>query len=186
MADALIKIPVELFAVAESSHFEGELDWPSMTTGLDDLAFEGPVTWAVDVLNTEGALLVTGSAQEHAKTTCARCLGDAEIDLDGEIEGWFLLSEESAMPEDVDEDEVQLEVHTGCPSITSMMENLGDTFETFDVCLQKPGTGPFFDYAREHFPVHVSCPTINGIIKAMEVEGGLALPHDASIKFVQE
>ena len=104
MADALIKIPVELFAVAESSHFEGELDWPSMTTGLDDLAFEGPVTWAVDVLNTEGALLVTGSAQAHAKTTCARCLGDAEIDLDGEIEGWFLLSEESAMPEDVDED----------------------------------------------------------------------------------
>ena len=108
MADALIKIPVELFAVAESSHFEGELDWLSMTTGLDDLAFEGPVTWAVDVLNTEGALLVTGSAQAHAKTTCARCLGDAEIDLDGEIEGWFLLSEESAMPEDVDEDEVQV------------------------------------------------------------------------------
>ena len=86
----------------------------------------------------------------------------------------------------VDDDEVKLDVHTTCKAITGMMENLGDTFETFEVCLQKPGVGPFFEYAQEHFPVHVSCPVINGIIKAMEVEGGLALPHDASIEFVQE
>ena len=84
----------------------------------------------------------------------------------------------------VDEDEVKLEVHTGCPSVSGMMESLGDTFETFDFCLKKPGIGPFYEYAQAHFPVHVSCPALCGIIKAMEVEAKLALPKDASIQFV--
>ena len=83
----------------------------------------------------------------------------------------------------VDEDEVKLEVHTTCKAITGMFEELGDTFDCLEVCLQKPGVGPFFDYAQQHFPVHVSCPAICGIIKAMEVEDHLALPHDASIEF---
>lgn len=83
-----------------------------------------------------------------------------------------------------DEDEVTVEVKSACESITKMMEELGDTYDTFEVCLTKPGTGPFYEYAQQHFPVHVACPAINGIIKAIEVEGKLALPHDASIRFV--
>jgi len=31
---------------------------------------------------------------------------------------------------------------------------------------------------------HVSCPVISGILKALEVSVGLALPKDASIRFV--
>ena len=84
----------------------------------------------------------------------------------------------------VDEDEVKIEVKSACESIVKMIEELGDTFDTFEVCLQKPGLGPFYEYAQEHFPIHVACPAINGIIKAMEVEGKLALPLDASIRFV--
>lgn len=83
----------------------------------------------------------------------------------------------------VGEDELEVDVSTGCESITGMFEELGRTFDAFEVCLQKPGCGPFFDYAREHFPVHVSCPALCGIIKAMEVEAKLALPQDASIRF---
>ena len=64
-----------------------------------------------------------------------------------------------------------------------MIDALGLTFDAFEVCLQKPGVGPFFDYALEHFPVHASCPALPGIIKAMEVEAKLALPRDASIHF---
>lgn len=84
----------------------------------------------------------------------------------------------------VDEDEVRIEVKSACDSITNMIEALGDTYDTFEVCLRKPGEGPFYEYAQANFPVHVSCPAINGIIKAMEVEGKLALPRDASICFV--
>ena len=85
-----------------------------------------------------------------------------------------------------DETELTVRVATGCPSVKAMMEALGDSYDAYEVCLQKPGVGPFFDYAREHFPVHVSCPVINGIIKCMEVEAHLALKKDASIAFENE
>lgn len=103
-----IKIPSELFATAESSHFDGELDWEALSTGADDLVFEGPLTWQVDVTNTDGALLILGDVQAHAHATCGRCLGDAELDLDGEIEGWFLINADSLAPEDVGEDELSI------------------------------------------------------------------------------
>ncbi len=33
---------------------------------------------------------------------------------------------------------------------------------------------------------HVSCPVISGLLKALEVSSGLALPKDAQIKFREE
>lgn len=33
---------------------------------------------------------------------------------------------------------------------------------------------------------HVSCPVISGVLKALEVSVGLALPKDASITFVED
>ena len=68
----------------------------------------------------------------------------------------------------------------------SMMEELGESFDAYECCLQKPGAGPFYEYAQAHFPVHVSCPVINGILKCMEAEAHLALKKDASIAFVEE
>lgn len=83
-----------------------------------------------------------------------------------------------------DQLEVKLKVKSGCKSIKEMMEELGDTFDAYELCIRKPGEGPLFDYAKEHFPVHVACPVINGIIKAAEAECRLALKKDVSIKFV--
>ena len=89
----------------------------------------------------------------------------------------------SVTAELVDEDELEVDVTTGCEAITEMFKELGCTFDMFETCLQKPGCGPFYEYASEHFPTHVSCPALCGIIKAMEVEAKLALPADASIHF---
>ena len=108
MSDARIKIPAELFATAESSHFEGELVRDVLVAGVDELVFEGPLTWEVDVTNTDGALLVMGNVQVQARTACARCLEDVRLDLDGEIEGWFLISADGAAPDYVDEDELDV------------------------------------------------------------------------------
>ncbi len=33
---------------------------------------------------------------------------------------------------------------------------------------------------------HVSCPVISGVLKALEVSVGLALPKDATITFVED
>lgn len=84
-----------------------------------------------------------------------------------------------------DDEEVVLKVSTGCESVKAMMEALGDTFDPIEVCLTKPGENVFYEYAKEHFPVHAACPIISGTLKCMEVEGQLALPADAAVKFVQ-
>ncbi len=79
--------------------------------------------------------------------------------------------------------EVRIRVKSGCESIRKMMEELGDTFDAYEVCLVKPGDGPFYEYACAHFPGHAACPAIAGIIKCVEAECRLALPKDASITF---
>ena len=79
--------------------------------------------------------------------------------------------------------EVKVKVKSGCEPVMNMMKELGDTFDSYEVCLVKPGKGPFYAYASEHFPVHCACPIIAGVIKAIEAECKLALPRDASIVF---
>lgn len=78
---------------------------------------------------------------------------------------------------------VTLKVHSGCESIQKMMAEAGDTFESFSLCLARPGGDPLHQYASEHFPAHASCPILVGILKCAEVEAGLGLKKDASIHF---
>ena len=87
---------------------------------------------------------------------------------------------------DDEEMEVKLTVYSACKAVQAMMAELGDTFDPYEICLKKPGQGPMYEYASEHFPTHVSCPTIAGIIKCTEVGCGLALKKDASIRFLEE
>ena len=84
-----------------------------------------------------------------------------------------------------DQMEVKVTVKSGCEAVRKMMEELGDTFDAFACCLGKPGTSVFYDYAREHFPGHASCPTLARILKCMEAECALALPKEASITFAK-
>ncbi len=88
--------------------------------------------------------------------------------------------------ESEDQMEVTVTVKSGCESIRNMMEELGNTYDAYEVCLTKPGCGLFYEYASEKFPGHASCPAINGIIKCIEAECMLALPKDATITFVEE
>lgn len=85
-----------------------------------------------------------------------------------------------------DQQEVILQVSSGCKAVQGMMDALGDTFDAYELCLGKPGTGPLYEYAAEHFPGHASCPVLAGIAKCVEAECGLALKRNASIQFVEE
>ena len=88
--------------------------------------------------------------------------------------------------ESEDQQEVTIMVASGCESVRKMMEALGDTFDTYELCLTKPGVGPLYEYASENFPGHASCPVIAGIIKCAEAECKLALKRDVSIQFVED
>lgn len=105
MESLRIHIPSELFAPAESSHFEGTIAIPVMKAGPDLYDFETPLAWQVDISNTGDALLVAGTVEGDAKTSCARCLDEIAFPVTGEIEGYFLLDETKAAPEDMDDDE---------------------------------------------------------------------------------
>lgn len=83
-----------------------------------------------------------------------------------------------------EDDQVNVKVVSGCKSVMEMMGALGDEFDPYEVCLVKPGGGPLIAFASEHFPLHAACPVLNGITKCIEVEAGLALPHDVMIQFV--
>ncbi|MEI6100218.1 MAG: hypothetical protein WCP73_00135 [Eubacteriales bacterium] len=79
--------------------------------------------------------------------------------------------------------EVKIEVASGCDSIKQMMQELGNTFDAFALCLSRPGKNNLYQFAAEHFPGHAACPAIAGIIKCAEAECGLALPRNAEITF---
>ena len=79
--------------------------------------------------------------------------------------------------------EVRVRVQSDCPAIVKMMEALGDAFDSYEVCLVKPGVNAFYEYAAEHLPVHAGCPVMAGITKCIEAEARLALPRDSSIVF---
>ena len=100
----VIEIPQELFAPAAFAHYEGGYDLPVLKAGPDLYSFAQPVAWRVDISNTGDALLVQGEAEGVAETSCARCLEPVEIELFGEIEGYFVLDGE-AHPEDLEDDE---------------------------------------------------------------------------------
>ncbi|MDR2716372.1 MAG: DUF177 domain-containing protein [Coriobacteriaceae bacterium] len=105
MAPTRITIPPELFAPAESSSFEGGYDLSMLKAGPDLYEFASPLTWSLTISNTGDALLLAGTVEGVAKATCARCLETFEPSVSGEIEGYYLLSEESSAPEAMDADE---------------------------------------------------------------------------------
>ena len=103
MPNTTIKIPAELFALAESSRFQGEYDLPLLAIGPDDYRFDEPLTWEVDVTNTGSALLVEGTVTGVGTCACSRCLEDVAHEFDGQVEGFFLLGADA--PEGDDDDE---------------------------------------------------------------------------------
>lgn len=108
MESLRIHIPSELFAPAESSHFEGTVAIPVIKAGPDLYDFAEPLSWQVDITNTGDALLVTGTVEGEAKTACARCLDAFGFSVTGDVEGYYLLDETKAAPEDMDDDEFEV------------------------------------------------------------------------------
>lgn len=73
-------------------------------------------------------------------------------------------------------------IESECPSCSK----LGQLIENieFNVMneLFKRDRSELIKAAQEQIP-HVSCPVVPGILKALEVSAGLAIPRDVSMKF---
>ena len=106
MSALRIEVPDRLFAPAECETFTGTFDLPEFDANPDTYRFARPLDWSVTVSNTGDALVVDGHVKGVGTTACARCLDDFDLDIDGHVEGYFLLPE-AEEPEDRDEDDYE-------------------------------------------------------------------------------
>lgn len=84
----------------------------------------------------------------------------------------------------MDGGECEVSIEGGCEAIRRMAEQICrlDPFRE----MTYRGDGPLvLSVAPQHLP-HPSCPVPSGILKAVEVEAGLALPAPASIQVRQD
>jgi len=77
---------------------------------------------------------------------------------------------------------VRLLIKTECEMVKKMAEELPalDRMSVFTRLLDNP----VYRAAAKHLK-HVTCPVPGGILKAMEVECGFAVPKDVSITFIE-
>ena len=79
---------------------------------------------------------------------------------------------------------VQLEINTRCENIQKLAQELKVVDPMEEISFR--GEGPkTLCMAAKHCK-HTACPVPSGILKAVEVASGLALPKDASIQVLQE
>ena len=89
--DQLLALPDSLFETSAVADFTGELSLPEIRMGADSYRFEEPLRYHLFFTKTGGALLATGEVSAHAKTACARCLDEVELDIEAPIEAYFVL-----------------------------------------------------------------------------------------------
>ncbi len=87
-------LPQELFATAESIHFDGDYRIGAINRGVDVYEFREPVRYHIDITNTGGALLVAGEVEGEAASICGRCLEPFTMHVDAEVEGYYLIDAE--------------------------------------------------------------------------------------------
>ncbi len=83
-----------------------------------------------------------------------------------------------------DAGQVALSIKSDCKAIKKLGAALTevDPFREFTF----RGEGPLTLHLASKYCSHAACPVASGIIKAVEVEAGLALPADVSIKISKD
>lgn len=82
-----------LEALGSQRVVEGDLALSDVTLGDERLAFSGPASFAVTLTNTGAGIVAAGEVRARATTACVRCLNDFELDVTGEVQGFYVHAE---------------------------------------------------------------------------------------------
>jgi uncharacterized protein len=82
----------ELAELSATRSLSGVLPCERADLGLRDLGFESGISYELVLTNTGDGVLLTGTARAKVVTECARCLETVTFELEGEVEGYFILS----------------------------------------------------------------------------------------------
>lgn len=85
-----IDIRGALDALGSQRVVDGELVLSDVSLGDELFAFSGPASFTVELTNTGAGIVATGQARARATTVCVRCLCDFELDVAGEVQGFYV------------------------------------------------------------------------------------------------
>lgn len=97
MQQLIVSIQPDLVEPASVRPLEGTLDIDSYHVGGMDLHVSGGIHYNLLLTNTGEGILLTGTAGCTATTPCARCLEPTSLDVEGEVEGYYLMEEAPAV-----------------------------------------------------------------------------------------
>ncbi len=78
----------------------------------------------------------------------------------------------------------KIAIQSGCKAIQKMAAELTEVDPFQEISFRR--SMPLTHEAAAKYCAHAACPVPVGIIKAIEVEAGLALPSDVTIKITRE
>ena len=79
-----------------------------------------------------------------------------------------------------DDDLIELKVESNCPMVMAGAKEL-EAMDPLTELFKKPCETEIYKVVSPHLK-HTACPVCTAMLKAMEVEAGLALPKDVEIK----
>jgi len=85
------KLIPELEETGSRRELEGVLPLGHFFKGYQLYKLKGGISYKIELSNTGEGVLLTGRAHGSGSTECARCLDDALFDVEGDVEGFFVL-----------------------------------------------------------------------------------------------
>ena len=104
MQPIIFSLDERLANPADTLPVEGHLDEKGYTLGEHEFELPEGIDYDLALTNAGEGILVTGMIYCHVKGTCDRCLEDAEFDISGEVDEYYLF-EEPEHPEGDDSDD---------------------------------------------------------------------------------
>ena len=71
---------------------EGVLPLECVYRGHQPFRLDGGISYMIELSNTGGGVLLRGLARGSGMAECARCLEEAAFDVEGGVEGYFILN----------------------------------------------------------------------------------------------
>jgi uncharacterized protein len=98
------KLLPELTELVSTKELSGKLPYGRLTRGSQVFDLRDGIFYELVLSNTGGGVLLTGSASAAGTTVCARCLEDAAFEVEGEVEGYFVLNPDERDKELLDDE----------------------------------------------------------------------------------
>lgn len=99
MAEYLLDVRPILDRIGASVHATDTFDLDVLTVGEETFVPLEPARFDVIISNAGEGLVPIGSVTAHVRAACVRCLVEFDLDISGDIEGFWLRPEDVA-PED--------------------------------------------------------------------------------------